>query len=247
MLPHLHVSVRQPSTRGRFGEAKDALEEAISAFHVAGCNVRAAARAMGRLGTVLYRVGDPRWAELPAEAVALLEPLPPGPELISAITELGMAEFYARNKPEDCVRHTTRALALAEELGLPRSARALGFRGYARTALGDIGGSEEMREAIALAVEAGQGREAVVAQINLASATETFEEPGPALEAIQTAIVLAQARGIEADFAASSVPSLLSDAGDLDGALAAAAAIIDGPKEVAVNDLIFPRATRART
>ena len=230
---------------GRFGEAKDALEEAIGAFQAAG-DVRAAARAMGRLGAVLYRVGDPRWAELPAEAVALLEPLPPGPELISAMTELGMAEFYARNKPEECVVHTTRALALAEELGLPRPARALGFRGYARTALGDIGGTGEMREAIALAVEAGQGREAVVAQTNLASVMEAFEGPRPALEECHTAIALAQVRGIEADFAASYVPLLLFAAGDLDEALAAAAAIIDGDKEVAVNDLIFPRATRTR-
>ena len=178
--------------------------------------------------------------------MALLEPLPPGPEFVSALTELGMAEFYARVQAGGLRWPYGAGARAAEELGLPRPARALGFHGYARTALGDVGGTEEMREAIALAVEAGQGREAVVAQTNLAGVIESFEGPRAGLEATQAAIALAQARGIEADFARSTLPWTLFSAGDPEEALALAAAIVDNPEERAVNDLIFPRATQAR-
>ncbi len=65
---------------GRTVEAAEALEEAIRSFRARG-EVPAAARAMGTLSIVLFRLGDPRWVELPAEAAALLEPLPPGLEL----------------------------------------------------------------------------------------------------------------------------------------------------------------------
>ena len=56
---------------------------------------------------------------------------------------------------------------LAEELGLPRPARALGYRGMARADLGDPGGLEDFREAIELATEAGQGREVALLHNNL--------------------------------------------------------------------------------
>ena len=72
------------------------LEEAIASFRAAG-ELPGAARAMGTLSHVLFRLGDPRWAELPAEAVALLEPLPPGPELVGALTELARCRRPCRD------------------------------------------------------------------------------------------------------------------------------------------------------
>ena len=230
---------------GRAADAKDALEEAISVFQATG-EVRAAALAMGKLGSTFYRLGDSRWAELPAEMVALLEPQLPGHELVTALTELGMAEFYAKGKPEAGVHHTGRALELAEKLGLPRPARALGYHGYARTALGDIGGIEEMRQAVGLAVEAGQGREATVIQTNLAFALGFFEGPEADLEAIRTAIAFAHARGIETDFITSCLPGLLFETGEFDEALTVAAGIVERSRSDAVADLIFARATQAR-
>ena len=119
----------------------------------------AAARAMGTLSEVLYRTGEPRWAELPAKAVALLEPLPPGPELVSALTDLARAEVL-QGKAEAGARHAEQALALAGELGLPRPARTLGYLGVARCDHGDMSGLKDCREAITLATEAGQDRDA---------------------------------------------------------------------------------------
>src|SRR4051794_24766087 len=142
---------------GRFADAVAALEEAIPSFRARG-DLLAAARAMGSLGEVLYRTGDPRWADLPARAVALLEPLPPGPELVSSLTELLRAEAL-QGMSEAAIRHAEQALALAEELGLPRPARTLGYRGLASCDLGDAAGLDDFREAIVLATEAGQGRE----------------------------------------------------------------------------------------
>ncbi|MET0937960.1 MAG: AAA family ATPase [Gaiellaceae bacterium] len=179
---------------GRYGEAKDALEKAISAFQEAG-EVRGAARAMGTLTSVLNRLADPRAWELPAQAVALLEPLPAGPEIVSALTELARAEAL-QGRDEAGLGIAEQALALAEELGLPRHARALGYRALARCNLGDWGGLGDYREAITLANEAGQGREVAVLHNNLAATLEEVEGPGATLAVQRAGIAFAEARGL---------------------------------------------------
>ena len=129
---------------------------------------------MGTLGEVLYRLGDQRWADLPSEAVVLLEPLPPGQELVSALTDLARAEAL-QGKSAAGVRHAEQALALAGELGLPRSARTLGYLGLARCDLGDAAGLDDFREAIVLATEAGQGHDAGLIYGNLGETLWAFE------------------------------------------------------------------------
>ena len=69
------------------------------------------------------------------------------------------------------------ALQLADALGLDRSARALGYRGMARVSLGDPVGLDDYRAAIALATEAGQGREVAVLHNNLGVALWSYEGP----------------------------------------------------------------------
>ena len=179
---------------GRQAEAKEALEEAISAFQSAR-NVRGAARAMVALSSVLTRLADPRGWELPAQAVAMLEPLPAGPEHVGALTELARTEAL-QGQYEPGLGHAERALTLAEELGLPRPARALGYRAMARCDLGDRGGLADFREAIALASEAGQGREVALLHNNLAYALAPIEGPVAAQELLQAGIAFAEARGL---------------------------------------------------
>ena len=58
----------------------------------------------------------------------------------------------------EAIAAADRARALAETLGLPEPARALGYRGYARAYLGDADGLAEMERALALLVEQGAGR-----------------------------------------------------------------------------------------
>ena len=77
-----------------------------------------AARAMGSLCGVLERLNDPRRVELPAQALALLEPLPPGPELVDALL-LVAQDATLGGAPEEGIALVERALAIAAEAGLP--------------------------------------------------------------------------------------------------------------------------------
>ena len=61
--------------------------------------------------------------------------------------------------PDAAISVADRALTLADELTFERPPRALGYRGSARADIGDAAGIEDMREAIRLATNAGQGRE----------------------------------------------------------------------------------------
>ena len=62
---------------------------------------------MNTLSDVLRMLGDPRWAELPAEALALLEPLPPSPALVDALTEVAATEIAPRpQRPGDRLGRT---------------------------------------------------------------------------------------------------------------------------------------------
>ncbi len=231
---------------GRSLEATGALEEAIASFHACG-DLAAATRAMATLGNVLFRLGDPRSWTVPAEALALREPLPPGPELVGALTERARAETL-QGRSEAGVRYAERALALAEELGLGRSARALGYRGLARSQLGDSGGIEDMREATALATQAGQGREATLLHTNLGAQLLMFEGPEAALEVMRAGIAFAQPRGLAemVNFTAALTLDLLADSGELDEALEVAAEIAGRPENEDVLALATVRAAQAR-
>jgi len=202
---------------------------------------------MAKLGSVSFKRGDPRWSELAAEAVALLEPLPPGPELVGALTAVAAAETLS-GRSESGVRFAERALALAEELGLDRSARALGYRGLARSQLGDPGGLEDMREAIALATEAGQGREVALLHNNLGEALSMFEGPVASLEVLRAGIAFAQARGVAVlvNFTTASTLNPLFDGGELDEALEVAADLAERLENEDVLALLNVRSAQAR-
>ena len=110
------------NTRGE----REALEEAIASFG-SGRPARPA-RAMGTLARCCSRVRRIR-GQSSREAVALLEPLPPGPELVARSPRWLAAEML---QGRGGGARADRALALAAELGLDRPARALGYRGCAR-------------------------------------------------------------------------------------------------------------------
>lgn len=226
---------------GHMAAAAAALEEAIASFR-AGGDLEAAARAMGTLGSVLYDMGDGRWVTLPAEAVGLLEGIPPGPALVGALSELSRVTFYAGTGPAAALPHAERALALAAELGLPRPARALAFRGYERVALGDVGGLDDMREAIALATEAGQGREVVIASVNVAGVILMFDGPRASQEALRATLDFARARGLDGMAVASSQVQILFECGEFDEALSVAAAITSRPENNRTAILLNARA-----
>ena len=179
---------------GRPKDAAQALEEAIVDLRRLG-DIPAAARAMVRLSGVLRRLLDQRGFELPAEALALLEPLPPGQELVEALTEMAYMNDRAAS-PEEELAWAEKALDLAERLGIDPPPTALGSKGSARVDLGDAGGLEDCRQALALAIERGQGWEAAALYNNLGSALADFEGPRSALEAWREGLLFSEQRGI---------------------------------------------------
>ncbi len=212
---------------GHFRQASEALEDAVALFRGRG-DLAGATRAMTPLWSVLRSLGDPRWTKVPAEALALLEQLPPGPELVNVLGDVCRVEALV-GRPEAGVRHVERALALAEELGLDRSARILGSRGLARITLGDPGGLDDTREAIAIAVEAGQGREASLLHNNLGVDLLAFDGPAAALEILRAGIAFARARGLSesGNWTTASTLHPLTDLGRFDEALEAAARLAE--------------------
>jgi class 3 adenylate cyclase/tetratricopeptide (TPR) repeat protein len=212
---------------GRYGDAVEALEAAIGLLR-AGDDPRAAAKPMSMLAIALRAVGEPRGMQLRAQVVAMLEPLGPGPELVEALTGSAVLELI-QGRYEPGLRYAEQALDLAAQLGLVRSARALGFRGAARAGLGDRGGLDDFREAIALATEAGQGREGAILHNNLAGSLVAYEGPIAVQPVYRAAIEFAQARGMTelVDLMTAGSIDLLFDSGEHEQALAQATASAD--------------------
>jgi class 3 adenylate cyclase/tetratricopeptide (TPR) repeat protein len=208
----------------RYGAAKEALEEAITAFQ-ARADAPDQAHAMNLLSLVLHGLADPRWSELPPQALNLLDPHPPGPALVETLTEVARVEML-QGRQEAAIGSAERALALADELGLPRSARALGYRGSTRCDLGDPLGLEDMRAAIVIADQGGQGREVSVLHNNLGIALWGYEGPEAALAELRHGIDYATSHGMssQADWAIVTSLSPLIDTGRLDEALESARA-----------------------
>ena len=204
---------------GRTGEARAALEEAIPALEALG-DVPAQARALNMLSVVLGALADPRWAELPSQAFALLEPLPPDRDLVAALTEVAAAEML-QGRSESAIDVARRALSLAEELGLERPPRALGYLGSSRMDIGDAAGAKDMREAILLANQAGQGREVALLHNNLSLGLWVFEGPQAALDELAIGVAYATARGLTemVEWATTSTLSPRFDTGQPDEAI----------------------------
>ena len=228
---------------GRFTQAAEALEEAVASF-VARGDVPATARAMGTLCHTLGRLGDPRAWTLPLDALALLEPLGPSPSLVASLIEVARADAL-QGKSEEAIRVAEEALALAEELGLARPARALGYRGLARAYLGDSGGLADFREAIELATEAGQGREVALLHNNLAVQLSTLEGLAAAMAVLREGIAYATARGLTEmlDMLTQNKLGMLGDMGEHREALVLAAEL--APRLEASGDVFDLTAIRA--
>jgi tetratricopeptide (TPR) repeat protein len=178
----------------RLQEARQALEEALHLYRERD-EPLATGRVLTRLSLVLFRLGDRRSDEMPAEAVELLETQPAGQELVGAHTYIaGNRALTGRYR--EAIAAAERASTLAAELGLPEPAFALHFRGLARCNLGEVEGLEDVRRALDLALEQGLGRETAVIHNNLAGVVGTFEGPQAALDSLTEAIAFCERRGI---------------------------------------------------
>jgi class 3 adenylate cyclase/tetratricopeptide (TPR) repeat protein len=203
-------------------DAAASLEEAIAAHRTAG-DPRAAARAAVILSEVYVLQRNPRRLAMLTEALSLIEPLEPGPEHVAVLTELA-GEHNHRWEYETGLELADRALALATELGIGRPARTLGYRAAIRGHLGLPGAGDDFREALELALAAGQARHASTISNNWAGYRGVHEGPAQALETHSAGLALCRARGLTArvNFMVVNTAYHLFFAGRLDECLALA-------------------------
>jgi class 3 adenylate cyclase len=204
---------------GRPREAAESLDEALASLRTRG-ETEAAAKALQLYSRVAKRLGEGRYVALAAEAVAVLEQETPGPALVAAYSQLANAHMIAGAYPEALVA-ADGARALAERLGLPEPARALGYRGYARVYLGDAIGIAEMERALALLIQQGAGRDAGILQNNLPIARYPLQGPARSLADFEEGIAFCEQRGL-AEVAGNlhgNCPLLLAELGRSEQAL----------------------------
>ena len=214
---------------GRVAEAADAYEEAIAGFAAEG-DVVGQGEALNRLSSVLWNQGEARRArDALVGAVELLERARPGPELCSAYAQMAMDRVMSGH-PQEALGWANKALDLAEELGgLPEERlRALDSRGVARDDLGDLGGMDDLRAALALGLEVGAGYDTAVVYNNLIEPLWLSEGPVAALATCHEAIEFTERRGLAEGTAwiRSATLTPLLDLGRWDEALATADALI---------------------
>jgi class 3 adenylate cyclase/predicted ATPase len=244
--PSLLERWAQAAQQKRLQEARTALEEALALYRERGEQVPVA-RTLTALSTLASRLADPRRHDLLAEALDLLEAETPGPELVAAYAQLAAGHVLGATYPEG-IAAAERSLALAAQLDLPEHARALGYRGAARASLGQQAGLEDMRRALALAIDQGRGREAAALYNNLALVTSFYAGPEAALAVAREGIDFSERRGIAvfAQAIAAMSMTFLADLGRAEQALAEAGPLAE--RLEAAGDIFFvePRCVQLR-
>ena len=244
--PLLERWAQAAQQQGRLRDAREALEQALTIHRQSGDRL-AAGRTLTPLAHLLSRLADPRTEETLAEALQLLEAEPPGPELVAAYTQEASARSLG-GADEEAIVAADKALNLAAQLGLARPAAALGYRGAGRAYRGEPEGVEEMRQALQLAIEQGEGRSAAVLYNNLGLVAWLYEGPNAVLVLFREGIEFCQRRGISelAEFIAAGQTAELAELGRTEDALVDAARFADQLEQA--GDLMFaePRSIQLR-
>jgi class 3 adenylate cyclase/tetratricopeptide (TPR) repeat protein len=181
---------------GRFTEAEQGYEDAIAELRAEG-NPLGVGEAMVSLSMVhAFRGETERARTLLGEVVGLLEREPPGSELASAYAQMAR-EHMLSGRFSECLDWSQKALDLAEQLGLDAVVvMTRQFLGTARCELGDLGGLEDLRQAMEASLELGLGQETVRAHINLGDFVWYLEGPSRGLEVHRAGITFGERRGI---------------------------------------------------
>jgi tetratricopeptide (TPR) repeat protein len=197
----LVLLARAAELTGRYADSAKALEEAVNLAREQG-DVIAQAQAMLQLTFTWIELGDPRARALPDELIRLLEPLGPSPELAEAY---GRAAGWATIDIDyaQAIALLDRAVAVADVAHFKRDtdslsfrSMALGFRAYARSTIGERAALDDFREAIRMALEAGNGNRVTILYNNMAGPLASFEGPTAATQLLREALDFASARGL---------------------------------------------------
>jgi class 3 adenylate cyclase/tetratricopeptide (TPR) repeat protein len=228
---HARVSVKVADAvqeEGRLHEAVAGYEEAIPILRHQE-DVQSTGGAMVRLALALWRIGETARSRATLdEAVELLEQEPVGPNLVRAYARTAINHVLAGRSREG-LDWAAKALPLAEELGLHAEVvRLLQMRGLARQDLGEAG-IDDLRRALALALEHGLGFETATSYTNLAEGLHASAGPAAALELLEEAIGFAQNHGLEHHlwWTRSNTAIVLFDLGRWDEAIEVADEVVD--------------------
>jgi class 3 adenylate cyclase len=232
---------------GNQTEAAGALREAMAGFEEQGDDLRAA-QAMVMLSNVLLNSGDPGGRELLEQAVARLEREPPGADLVAAYAQEANQSMRA-GAYSDAIGWADRATSLAAEIGLEEPVQALAARGTSRCVLGDPGGLDEERRALATAVQLGLGRQAAVLYNNMAIDLYPTAGNEAARRMYEEGIRFAESRGIDewALWMKTGLLGTILNAGEWDRILVEATPLADRLEAGGMMiGLIWVRAVAAR-
>jgi class 3 adenylate cyclase/tetratricopeptide (TPR) repeat protein len=180
---------------GRFEEARAHAEAAAAELEAAGA-ARSAARAYSLVGNVYFQLGGAdRMRAALERSLELMQPLPPGPELVETFGRMASAESMSGGSPTIGLEWAEKAVSLGEDLRLPRElSRAYQWRGLMRCELGDLAGIEDLERGLAMALEVRHVG-VIPAYVNLADQVWRQRGPAAALEIQTEAIELATRRG----------------------------------------------------
>jgi class 3 adenylate cyclase/tetratricopeptide (TPR) repeat protein len=211
---------------GRFEDARLDYERGAMLLETAGAT-REAGAAYGVLGNIYFQLGraEPMEGALD-HALELLEPLPPGPELVQVYGRKAALESMKAVGVEGALEWAEKSVALAEELGEQGEiVRGLMWRGLMRCELGDLAGIEDLERALEAALEIGRGT-VIPAHVNLADQVWRQQGPAAALEIQEAGIAHRVSRGgSEPTWLRAESCWMLYDLGRWDELLAAAAGI----------------------
>jgi len=177
--------------------------------------------ALTRVGSQLGALGQTaRSRETLAEAVRVLEELPPGRALAGAYAYRAEEEMFAGNVRSSS-EFAGRAIAILEHESDELLIMALHIRGDARCSQGDFGGLDDLRLALRLSEEEQSTNAIVTSRNYLGEWLAAVDGPAAAMPEFEAAMELAERRGFStaAHWAKATTAATLFDLGDWDRAL----------------------------
>ena len=183
---------------GRVTDAIQSLDAALAAYEAAGQGgTPEAAAVLIALRRPLMAALDPRWQVCAMRALEVLEPLPPSPMLVEALTGRAWIGFWS-NPPVDVDVYANRALEVAASLGLPTPVEALALRGQFLLAEDVTAGFADFDRAFETAIDQGAWEAAATIAQNYAG-FRYFHEGVAASDAIALrALEVCDAHGLKA-------------------------------------------------
>lgn len=195
-------------------------EEALAVARATG-DGSSIGEALTRVGSQLGALGQTaRSRETLAEAVRVLEELPPGRALAGAYAYRAEEEMFAGHVRSSS-EFAGRAIAILEHESDELLVMALHIRGDARCSQGDFGGLDDLRDALRLSEEAQSTSDIVTSRNYLGEWRAALDGPAAAMPEFEAAMELAERRGFStaAHWAKATTAVTLFDLGDWDRAL----------------------------